>query len=132
MEGAGDKHSEQVILQFGTYQEELTWEISRLEDGIDGYLLISWSRIQNPDVQWNTGKIIWRSDYCKKYCLHMTIKDAARGFIQMIEEGKEWISSYCREASGSQEWQKEEGGDVADDLPNHYREWALVFSEEEI
>ena len=36
MEGAGDKHSEQVILWIGTHQEELTWEISRLEDGIDG------------------------------------------------------------------------------------------------
>ena len=62
----------------------------------------------------------------------MTIKDAARGFIQMIEEGKEWISSYCRAASASQVWHNEEGGDVADDLPNHYREWALVFSAEEI
>ena len=36
MEGAGDKHTEEVILRIGTPQEELTWEISRLEDGIDG------------------------------------------------------------------------------------------------
>ena len=38
MEDAGDKYSEDVILHIGTHQEELTWEISRLEDGIDGYL----------------------------------------------------------------------------------------------
>ena len=88
MEGAGDKHSEEVILRIGTNQEELTWEISRLEDGIDRYHPISWLQLHNPDVQWNTGKMTWRSDYCKKHCLPMTIKDAARGFIQMIEEGK--------------------------------------------
>ena len=41
MQGAGDKHSEEVILRIGTHQEELTWEISHLEDGIDGYLAIS-------------------------------------------------------------------------------------------
>ena len=52
----------------------------------------------------------------------MTIRDAARGFIEMIEEGKEWISSYCRASSTSQVWHKEEGGDVAEDLPDHYRE----------
>ena len=50
----------------------------------------------------------------------------------MIEEGKEWISSYCKAASASQVWHNEEGKDVADDLPEHYREWASVFSEEEI
>ena len=74
----------------------------------------------------------WRSDYCKKHCLTMTIKDAARGFIQMIEEGKEWISRYCKAASASQVWHNEEGGNVADNLPEHYKEWASVFSEEEI
>ena len=88
MEGAGDKHTEEVILRIGTHQEELTWEISGLEDGIDGYLPISWLQLHNPDVQWDTGKMTWRSDYCKKHCLPMTIKEAARGFIQMIEKRK--------------------------------------------
>ena len=62
----------------------------------------------------------------------MTIKDVARDFIQMIKEGKEWISSYCKAASASQVWHNKEGGDVADDLPEYYREWASDFSEEEI
>ena len=132
MEDAGDKYSEDVILRIGTHQEELTWEISRLEDGIDGYLPISWLQLHNPDVQWDTGKMTWRSDYCKKHCLPMTVRDAAKGFIQMIHESKEWISSYCRAAAASQVWHNEEGGDVADDLAEYYREWASVFSEEEI
>ena len=62
----------------------------------------------------------------------MTVRDAAKGFIKMIHESKEWISSYCRAAAAGQVWHNEEGGDVADDLPKYYREWASVFSEEEI
>ena len=49
MEGARDKHSEEVILRIGTHQEELTWVIFSLEDGIDGYLLITWLQLHNPD-----------------------------------------------------------------------------------
>ena len=96
MEDAGDKYSEDVILHVGTHQEELTWEISRLEDGMNVYLPISWLQLHNPDVQWDTGKMTWPSDYCKKHCLPMTVRDAAKGFIQMIHESKEWIISYCR------------------------------------
>ena len=132
MEGAGDRYTEDAILRIGTHQEELTWEISRLEDGIDGYLPISWLQTHNPDVQWDTGKMTWRSDYCKKHCLPMTLGDVALSFVRLIEEKKEWMSSYCRAQAASAVWHNKEGGDVADDLPEHYREWASVFSEEEI
>ena len=74
MEDAGYKYSEDIILRIGTHQEELTWEISRLEDGTNGYLPISSLQLHNPDVQWNTGKMSWRSDYCKKHCLPMTVR----------------------------------------------------------
>ena len=40
------------------------------------------------------------------------------------------MSSSCRAASAT--WHNEEGGDVAEDLPEPYREFASVFSEEEI
>ena len=132
MENAGDKYSEDVILHIGTHQEELTWEISRLEDGIDGYLPISWLQLYNPDVQWDMGKMTWCSDCCKKYCLPMMVRDAVKGFIQMIQESKVLISSYCRASAAGQVWYNEEGGNVADDLPEYYRKWASVFSEEEI
>ena len=74
----------------------------------------------------------WRSDYCKKHCLPMTVRDTAKGFIRMIHESKEWVSSYCRAGAVGQVWHNEEGGDVPDDLPEYYREWASVFSEEVI
>jgi hypothetical protein len=35
-------------------------------------------------------------------------------------------------AGADVEWHNEEGGNIADRLPEIYREWALVFSEEEI
>ena len=69
MEKAGDKHTEEVILRIRTHQEELTWEISRQEDSIYEYLPISWLQLHNPDVQQNTGKMTWWSEYCKKHCL---------------------------------------------------------------
>jgi hypothetical protein len=127
---AGKEYTEEVILRIGDHQEELTWEISPLEKGIDGYLPISWLSQHNPDVQWDTGKMTWRSDYCERHCLPMNLKDAAQRFVQLVEEGKAWMSSYCRAASAT--WHNEEGGDVAEDLPESYREFASVFSEEEI
>ncbi len=132
MEDAGEKHTEDLVLRIGAHQEELSWEISTLEEGIDGYLPISWLQQHNPDVQWDTGKMTWRSEYCRKHCLPMSVKDAAKGFIQMIQEGKEWMSSYCRAAAAGKVWHNAEGGDVADDLPEQYRQWASVFSEEEV
>ena len=127
MEDAGARYSEDLIMRIKEHQEELTWEISRLEDGIDGYLPISWLEQHNPDVQWDTGKLTWRSEHCKSHCLPLNFRDVVKGFVQLIQESKAWISSYCHAA-----WTNEEGGNVADDLPEQYREWASVFSEEEI
>ena len=91
------------------------------EQGIDRYLPISWLQRHDLDVQWDAGKMTWCSEYCKKHCLPMPIRDAARGFAQMIQEGEEWISSHCwADSTGRKAWHNK--GDVADDLPEHYRE----------
>ena len=167
MRDAGAKYTEETIMRIADHQEELTWEISCLEKGIDGYLPISWLEQHNPDIQWDTGKLVWRSEYCAKHCLPLNMKDVVKGFIRMIQESKEWISSYCSatwstqndccqstkcqndaertsdmncqkegvapsESSASAAWHNEEGGDVAYDLPEQYRPWASMFSEEEI
>ena len=87
-----------------------------------GISQISSLQLHNPDVQWDTRKMTWRSDYYKKHCMPMTVRDVAKGFIQMIHERKEWIRSYCRAAADGQVWHNEEGGDVADDIPEYYRE----------
>ncbi len=149
MESAGVKYTESIILRIGLHQEELAWEISRLEEGVAGYLPISWLQRHNPDVHWDTGKLFWRSEYCKTHCLPVSMKDATENFVHMLQEGKYWMSSYCRHTQAETEdsrlaeagdrrvcadavWHNQEGGDVAEDLPEQYREYASVFSEEEI
>ena len=42
MESAGVKYTESIVLRIGPHQEELAWEISRLEEGVAGYLPIAW------------------------------------------------------------------------------------------
>ena len=127
MEDAGARYSEDLIMRIKEHQEEFTWVISHLEDGIDGYLPISWLEQHNPDVQWDTGKLTCRSKHCNSYYLPLNFRDVVKGFVQLKKESKAWISSYCHAA-----WTNEEGGNVTDDLPEHYREWASLFSEEEI
>src|SRR6266550_2361128 len=149
MESAGVKYTERIVLRIGPHREELAWEISRLEEGVAGYLPISWLQCHNPDIHWDTGKLFWRSEYCKTHCLPMSMKDATESFVNMLQEGKYWMSSFCRRTQAEAEdrrlaeandyricadvvWHNQEGGDVAEDLPEQYREYASVFSEEEI
>ena len=127
MKEAGERYSPDLIMRIGHHQEELSWEVATLEEGIDGYLPVGWLQQHNPDIQWDTGKMEWRSDYCKKHCLPVSIKDAVRKFVQLVEEGKPW-----QVVSGTTIWHNSEGGDIAQDLPEQYQEWASVFSEEEI
>ena len=51
MEDAGVRYTEDIVLRIGTHQEEFSWEISRLEEGVAGYLHVSWLQRHNPDVQ---------------------------------------------------------------------------------
>ncbi len=40
-----------------------------IEQGIDGYLPVSWLSKHNPDIDWDQGTLRWRSQYCKERCL---------------------------------------------------------------
>jgi hypothetical protein len=102
----------------------------------------------------------------KPICLPISMRDAVRNFLKLLQEGKVWKteadaelgekatsagstrkanSGPAGEAAGAEEsgpvgkaaganieWHNEEGGNIADRLPERYREWAAVFSEEEI
>src|SRR5882672_1698863 len=103
---AGEKYVEDIIMRIQDHQEELSWEISQLEEGIDGYLPISWLEVHNPDVNWTTGQMTWRSDHCKKHCLPVDIRRAVKAFVQLIEESKVW------EVACGTTWHNSEGGDI--------------------
>ena len=116
----------------GDHQEELAWEVGPLEDGIDGYLPVGWLIKHNPDIDWEKGTIKWRSAYCKKHCLPVNLKRLTKQFAQMVEEGKAYQTEEDRQARIAAVWHDESGGDMAEQLPEIYREWADVFSQEKI
>jgi hypothetical protein len=74
------------------------------------------------------------------------MREAVRNFVKLLREAKVWETEAdaeaeaepggkvagARTATSKVEWHDEEGGNMADRLPEMYREWASVFSEEEI
>jgi hypothetical protein len=72
--------------------------------------------------------------------------EAVRNFVKLLREAKVWETEAdaeaeaepggkvagARTATSNVEWHDEEGGNIADRLPEIYREWASVFSKEEI
>jgi hypothetical protein len=149
IEDAGSKYSTPLTMRIGHHQEEVSWEIGKLEKAISGYLPVEWLTKHNPGIDWETGVLKWRSQYCKGHCLLVSMRDAVRNFVKMLRESKVWevdgpaevdrpakvdgpaIASVAGASDGI-EWHDEEGGNIADRLPKRYRLWASVFSEEEI
>jgi hypothetical protein len=154
---AGSKYSTPLTMRIGHHQEEVSWEIGKLVKGISGYLPVEWLTRHNPEIDWQTGVLKWRSQYCKHHCLPVSMRDAVRNFVKMLRESKVWevdgpqevdgpgkvdgpaIASTAKVsaagvagASDGIEWHDEEGGKIADRLPERYRRWASVFSEEDI
>jgi hypothetical protein len=153
IEDAGSKYSTPLTMRIGHHQEEVSWEIGKLERGISGYLPVEWLTKHNPEIDWETGVLKWRSQYCKSHCLPVSMRDAVRNFVRMLRESKVWEyngnpddgasdegepsdkaepSGKAAAASAAVQWHDEEGGDIAERLPERYRKWASVFSEEEI
>jgi hypothetical protein len=73
------------------------------------------------------------------------MRDAVRNFVKLLREAKFWetddeaeaervgkVAGASKATDTDIEWHDEEGGNIADRLPEIYREWASVFSEEEI
>jgi hypothetical protein len=143
IEGAGVKYTTPLTMRIGHHQEEISWEIGQLEKGISAYLPIEWLTKHNPEIDWETGVLRWRSDFCKSHCLPISMREAVRNFIKLLREAKVWETDAEAEADAETEpvgkvaranieWHDEEGGNIADRLPEIYWERASVFSEEEI
>jgi hypothetical protein len=59
IEDAGFKYSTPLTMRIGHHQEEVRWEIGKLEKGISGYLPVEWLTKHNPDIDWETGVLKW-------------------------------------------------------------------------
>jgi hypothetical protein len=116
IEGAGEKYTTPLTMRIGHHQEEISWEIGKLEKGIDGYLPIEWLTKHNPEIDWETGVLRWRSDFCKSHCLPLSMRDAVRNFVKLLREAKVWET----------EADAKPGGKVAG--ADNYREWASSAS----
>jgi hypothetical protein len=58
---AGSKYSTPLTMRIGHHQEEVSWEIGKLEKGISGYLPVEWLTKHNTEIDWETGVLKWRS-----------------------------------------------------------------------
>src|SRR3954451_8099620 len=121
-----------LIMRIGHHQEELAWEVGPLEEGVDGYLPGGWLELHNPDIDWASGKLRWRSEHCKKHCLPIDLKQQVKLILDLLQEAKVWDYPDEETRIAAAAWHDEEGGNVAELLPERYKEWADVFSEEKI
>ncbi|KAH0610375.1 uncharacterized protein H6S33_011902 [Morchella sextelata] len=126
MMGGGEYYTHPVCMIMGDHKETLRWEVATLEEGMTGYLPISWARKHNPDINWELNTMSWRSDYCKQNCLPAATKIELISLYQMLEE-----EETVYQLVGSV-WHDEDGGDIAEKIHHLYRDWADVFSQEKI
>jgi hypothetical protein len=109
VEGAGEKYTTPLTMRIGHHQEEISWEIGKLKKGINGYLPIEWLTKHNPEIDWETGVLRWRSDVCTTHCLPLSMRDAVRNFVKLLREAKVRET----EAEATAEADAEPGGKVA-------------------
>ena len=132
IEGAGDRYSLPLVMRLGHHQEELAWEVGPIEDGVDGVIPIGWLTQHNPDIDWEKGTLKWRSTYCHEHCLPINLKKQVKKVLELLQEAKVWDFPDEETRNLATVWHDEEGGDVANLLPDLYKDWADVFSEEQI
>ena len=59
--GAGRYYTQPTGLEIGNHSEALVWEFGVIEDSVDGYLPVAWLQKHNPDVNWESGQVKWRT-----------------------------------------------------------------------
>ena len=98
-----------------------------LEDSIDGYLPVAWLQKHNPDVNWKTGQVKWRSPYCVENCLPKQVSALLVDEAQLIMEVHDCTDAFV----ATIEWRTEDGLKVFKVLPVEYHKWARIFSREQ-
>ena len=126
--GAGELYIPPISLRVGKHLEMMAWEVGRIEDGIDGYLPISWLKLHNPDIDWERRSMKWRSKYCRKNCLPARIEIREIDAIAMELE----MEDPHIVAAVSLEWEDNEGNDIRTKLPKAYWSYAEIFTKKAI
>ena len=95
-----------------------------IEDSIDGYLPVAWLQKHNPDVNWKTGQVKWRSPYYVENCLPKQVNALIVDEAQLVKEVQDCIDAFV----ATIEWRMEDGLEVLKVLPVEYHKWASILS----
>ena len=125
--GAGRYYTQPIGLEIGNHSEVLVWEVGAIEESIDVYLPVAWLQKHNPDVNWQTGQVKWRSKYCIDNCLPKQVNVQIVDAVQLLKEVQECDDAFI----ATLEWRTEDGLDILDILPTQYHKWAPIFSREQ-
>ena len=112
----------------GDHVNSTRFGLAEIQDNkIDGYLLMSWLKDHNPDIDWAKGILTWRSDYCKGRRLSTLRR------LQFITE-EELLADNASSVYllGMAEFTNEEGKDIAFKLLPEYKDYGDIFSQERI
>jgi len=127
----GTHHTTSLGVWIGNHVSDMKFEALGIPDegsrNLVGYLPMSWLTIHNPDIDWQLGKIKWRSDYCQRHCLPSTVKLEWITEEQMLREPKDQVHVF-----GLAVYHDEDGGDISARLVDYYKDYADIFSEEKI
>ena len=125
--GAGRDYTQPTGLEIGNHSEALVWEVGVIEDSVDGYLPVAWLQKHNPDVNWESGQVKWRSPYCIQNCLPKQVNAILVDAAQLIKEVSEDTDVFV----ATLEWRTEDGLEVLKILPDQYHKWANMFRREQ-
>ena len=98
-----------------------------IEDSIDGYLTVAWLQKHNPDVNWKTVQVKWRSPYCVENCLPKQVNALLVDEAQLVKEVQDWTDAFV----ATIEWRTEDRVEVLKVLPVEYYKWASILSREQ-
>src|SRR5215217_4762651 len=128
IEGAGMYYIPLTTLKIKDHEEKMSWEVGKIQSGIDGYLSVEWLTRHNPDINWEHGKLSWRSDYCRSHCFGKRVVFEEIDSVAMEAE----IDDPHTVVAVMVEWEDDKGNDIRTRLPKKYRTYAEIFSKNAI
>jgi len=124
IEDAGTYYIPLTTLKLKNHKEKMSWEVGKIESGIDGYPPVVWLTHHNPGLNWEHGKLSWRRDYCRSHCF------SKRQVFQEIDcmAMEVEIDNPDTVAVVMVEWKDDIGNDIWTRLSKKYWTYAEILS----
>ena len=126
--GSGRWYTRPLKMIIGDHENEMNFEVADMPEGkIDGYLPMSWLERHNPDIDWETGTMTWRSEFCKESCLK-----GNRRLVFITEEELLAEDNASIHLLGMAQFTGEDGEDIALKILPEYQDYSNIFSQQNI